>query len=63
VAAHLKDSGEVKIGSVLKRGGYGHADRPPCSAEEIQLFAERFQADPRNFIAQPTLELFTGALR
>ena len=38
-------------------GGYGMLIGPHASAEERETFAERIQANPRNYIAQPTLAL------
>ncbi|MCP9850975.1 circularly permuted type 2 ATP-grasp protein [Cyanobium sp. Morenito 9A2] len=56
VLAHLK---ELVVKSVAEAGGYGMLIGPHSSAEEILSFAGKIQADPRNFIAQPTLELST----
>jgi uncharacterized circularly permuted ATP-grasp superfamily protein len=38
-------------------GGYGMLIGPHASAAERAMFAERIQAAPRNYIAQPTLAL------
>jgi uncharacterized circularly permuted ATP-grasp superfamily protein len=38
-------------------GGYGMLVGPHASQQERALFAERIQANPRNYIAQPTLAL------
>ncbi|MEK6606215.1 MAG: circularly permuted type 2 ATP-grasp protein, partial [Myxococcota bacterium] len=38
-------------------GGYGMLVGPHASAAEREEFARRVQADPRNYIAQPTLSL------
>jgi uncharacterized circularly permuted ATP-grasp superfamily protein len=38
-------------------GGYGMLIGPHASAAERATFAERIQAEPRNYIAQPTLAL------
>src|SRR5437867_3625759 len=38
-------------------GGYGMLIGPHASAEEREKFAELIQANPRNYIAQPTLAL------
>lgn len=38
-------------------GGYGMLIGPHASATERTMFAERIQAEPRNYIAQPTLAL------
>jgi uncharacterized circularly permuted ATP-grasp superfamily protein len=56
VLAHL---GELVVKSVAEAGGYGMLIGPHASAEEIASFATKIEADPRNYIAQPTLELST----
>jgi uncharacterized circularly permuted ATP-grasp superfamily protein len=54
VLEHL-DSLVVK--AVGESGGYGMLIGPHSSARERELFREKIVADPRNFIAQPTLAL------
>jgi len=56
VLAHL---GELVVKAVSEAGGYGMLIGPHASQGEIQDFAEKIRANPRNFIAQPTLELST----
>ncbi len=56
VLAHL---GELVVKAVSEAGGYGMLIGPHASADEIAEFAVKIEADPRNFIAQPTLELST----
>ncbi len=56
VLAHLN---ELVVKAVAEAGGYGMLIGPHASSAEIASFAERIQADPRNYIAQPTLELST----
>ncbi|MCP9771882.1 circularly permuted type 2 ATP-grasp protein [Synechococcus sp. Tobar12-5m-g] len=56
VLAHLKD---LVVKSVGEAGGYGMLIGPHAQPGEILDFAEKIKADPRNFIAQPTLELST----
>jgi uncharacterized circularly permuted ATP-grasp superfamily protein len=56
VLAHLS---ELVVKAVAEAGGYGMLIGPHASSSEIAEFAERIQADPRNYIAQPTLELST----
>jgi len=56
VQANLKD---LVVKSVAEAGGYGMLIGPHASEAEISDFSERIEADPRNFIAQPTLELST----
>jgi uncharacterized circularly permuted ATP-grasp superfamily protein len=38
-------------------GGYGMLIGPAASAQEIETFRELIKANPRNYIAQPTLGL------
>ena len=38
-------------------GGYGMLVGPHATAAEREIFAERIKANPRNYIAQPTLSL------
>jgi uncharacterized circularly permuted ATP-grasp superfamily protein len=45
----------VKVAN--ESGGYGMLVGPHASAQERAVFAERIQAHPRNYIAQPTLAL------
>jgi uncharacterized circularly permuted ATP-grasp superfamily protein len=56
VLAHLD---ELVVKSVAEAGGYGMLIGPHASREDIASFAAKIEADPRNFIAQPTLELST----
>jgi uncharacterized circularly permuted ATP-grasp superfamily protein len=56
VLAHL---GELVVKAVAEAGGYGMLIGPHASQAEIDDFAVKIQADPRNYIAQPTLELST----
>ena len=56
VLAHLS---ELVVKAVSEAGGYGMLIGPHASQGEILEFAEKIRANPRNFIAQPTLELST----
>jgi uncharacterized circularly permuted ATP-grasp superfamily protein len=56
VLAHLN---ELVVKAVAEAGGYGMLIGPHASREEIATFAAKIEADPRNYIAQPTLELST----
>jgi uncharacterized circularly permuted ATP-grasp superfamily protein len=56
VLAHLN---ELVVKAVSEAGGYGMLIGPHASQAEILEFDEKIKADPRNFIAQPTLELST----
>ncbi|WP_043448752.1 circularly permuted type 2 ATP-grasp protein [Halotalea alkalilenta] len=50
---------ELVVKPANESGGYGMLIGPRSTAEERALFAERIKADPRNYIAQPTLNLST----
>ena len=52
---------EVVVKAVGESGGYGMLIGPQSTAAERELFAERIEASPRNYIAQPTLAL-SGAV-
>ncbi len=56
VLAHLN---ELVVKAVAEAGGYGMLIGPHASPAEIAEFAEKITANPRNYIAQPTLELST----
>ena len=56
VLAHLH---ELVVKAVAEAGGYGMLIGPHASREEIAIFASKIQQNPRNYIAQPTLELST----
>jgi len=56
VLAHLN---ELVVKAVSEAGGYGMLIGPHARQAEILEFAEKIRANPRNFIAQPTLELST----
>lgn len=54
VLAHL---GELVVKAANEAGGYGMLVGPHSTLEEQREFAQRIEADPRNYIAQPTLSL------
>lgn len=54
VLAHLD---ELVVKAANEAGGYGMLIGPHATPEERSKFAELIQADPRNYIAQPTLSL------
>ncbi|MEO1002167.1 MAG: circularly permuted type 2 ATP-grasp protein [Cyanobacteria bacterium J06638_7] len=56
VLAHLQ---ELVVKAVAEAGGYGMLIGPHAGPEQIGEFAEKIKARPRNYIAQPTLELST----
>jgi uncharacterized circularly permuted ATP-grasp superfamily protein len=54
VLAHLN---ELVVKAANEAGGYGMLIGPHSTVEEQREFARRIEADPRNYIAQPTLSL------
>jgi uncharacterized circularly permuted ATP-grasp superfamily protein len=50
---------ELVVKEVQGSGGYGMLIGPTASKAEIAAFRERLQANPANYIAQPTLSLST----
>jgi uncharacterized circularly permuted ATP-grasp superfamily protein len=54
VLSHLD---ELVVKAANEAGGYGMMIGPHASPETRREFGERIQADPRNYIAQPTLSL------
>jgi uncharacterized circularly permuted ATP-grasp superfamily protein len=54
VLAHLN---ELVVKAANEAGGYGMLIGPMSTRDEQAEFARRIQADPRNYIAQPTLSL------
>jgi uncharacterized circularly permuted ATP-grasp superfamily protein len=48
---------ELVVKAANESGGYGMLIGPHATAAEIADFAKRIKADPRNYIAQPTLSL------
>ncbi|MFO1062642.1 MAG: circularly permuted type 2 ATP-grasp protein [Pirellulales bacterium] len=54
VLAHLD---ELVVKAANEAGGYGMLIGPHATAEERAEFAAKIEADPRNYIAQPTLSL------
>ena len=55
----LEHLGELVVKAVSEAGGYGMLIGPHASGRERLDFAERIRANPRNYIAQPTLQLST----
>jgi uncharacterized circularly permuted ATP-grasp superfamily protein len=47
------------VKAVSEAGGYGMLIGPHADAEQIETFRGLIKANPRNYIAQPTLELST----
>jgi uncharacterized circularly permuted ATP-grasp superfamily protein len=54
VLTHL---GDLVVKSANESGGYGMLIGPASTRAEREQFAEKIKAEPRNFIAQPTLGL------
>ncbi len=48
---------ELVVKAVNEAGGYGMLMGPTASQRDRREFAKRIQADPRNYIAQPRIEL------
>jgi uncharacterized circularly permuted ATP-grasp superfamily protein len=48
---------EMVVKAVGESGGYGMLIGPHSTAEEREAFRQRILANPRNYIAQPTLKL------
>ena len=58
--AHVLDHlDEVVVKEVHGSGGYGMLIGPKATKEERAAYAKRIEADPADFIAQPTLDLST----
>jgi uncharacterized circularly permuted ATP-grasp superfamily protein len=53
----LDHLGELVVKAANESGGYGMLVGPHAKAEECREFAKRIEANPRNYIAQPTLAL------
>ncbi len=58
--AHVMDNlGDLVVKEVQGSGGYGMLIGPAAGKDEIEAFRARIQANPANYIAQPTLSLST----
>ena len=55
----LEHLDEVVVKEVHGSGGYGMLIGPKATKEEREAYAKRIEADPADFIAQPTLDLST----
>src|ERR1700690_1374654 len=53
----LEHLDELVVKAVGESGGYGMLIGPHSTAEQREEFRQRIEADPRNYIAQPTLSL------
>jgi uncharacterized circularly permuted ATP-grasp superfamily protein len=57
LAYALENLPKLVVKAANESGGYGMLIGPHASKEEIAEFAKKIKADPRNYIAQPTLSL------
>ena len=57
VLAHLP---ELVVKPANESGGYGMLIGPHASKQEVAAFRDLLKADPRNYIAQPTLNISTA---
>lgn len=55
----LKNLEKLVVKPANESGGYGMMIGPAASKKEMKKFAQLIKADPRNYIAQPTLSLST----
>jgi len=53
----LANLSQLVVKPANESGGYGMLIGPHASSEQLHVFAERIQQNPRNYIAQPTLTL------
>jgi uncharacterized circularly permuted ATP-grasp superfamily protein len=51
----LENLASLVVKAANESGGYGMLMGPKAGAEEIEVFRQRIQADPRNYIAQPMI--------
>lgn len=54
--------GEMVVKETSLSGGYGMLIGPSATAEEIAAFAKKIEANPSNYIAQPTINLSTAPI-
>jgi uncharacterized circularly permuted ATP-grasp superfamily protein len=55
----LEHVGELVIKAVGEAGGYGMLVGPRATRDEVADFRERIRGNPRNYIAQPLVQLST----
>ncbi|MBD3764654.1 MAG: circularly permuted type 2 ATP-grasp protein [Rhodobacterales bacterium] len=55
----LENLAELVVKEVHGSGGYGMLVGPRSTADQVEAFRHRIEADPENYIAQPTLALST----
>ncbi len=56
----LEHLAELVVKPANESGGYGMLVGPHASAKQVEAFRKVIQADPRNYIAQPTLSISTA---
>lgn len=56
----LEHLDQLVVKAVGESGGYGMLIGPHSTAEQREEFRARIEANPRNYIAQPTLQLSSG---
>jgi len=56
----LANLGELVLKPANESGGYGIVIGSRASADELEASAESIRADPRNWVAQPILDLSTA---
>ena len=55
----MANLGDLVVKEVHGSGGYGMLVGPAASKKEIEAFRKKLEANPANYIAQPTLSLST----
>mgnify|MGYP003339841963 FL=1 len=55
----MENLSKLVVKAANESGGYGMLMGPRASAQEIEEFRARIEADPRNYIAQPMISLST----
>jgi uncharacterized circularly permuted ATP-grasp superfamily protein len=53
----LDNLAKLVVKAANESGGYGMLMGPKADSKEIEIFRQRIQADPRNYIAQPMIAL------
>ncbi|MEM7544311.1 MAG: circularly permuted type 2 ATP-grasp protein [Pseudomonadota bacterium] len=53
----MENLADLVVKEVHGSGGYGMLIGPKATREEVETYAKRIEADPADFIAQPTLDL------
>jgi uncharacterized circularly permuted ATP-grasp superfamily protein len=53
----LENLSQLVVKAVNESGGYGMLVGPHSTADEREVFSRRIQAEPRNYVAQPTIGL------